>query len=782
MLKSLISATKLCFALVCAGGILNAQTPTASSIKVITPSFDPTIIGTIAPISTGFVPVSESKKKSFANNLKSAATTVFVDVDAIGNNDGTSWANAYNDLQDAIANANGLLVNIWVAEGTYYPSNTSIRNETFMLKDNMALYGGFKGNETTLSQRDVINNPTILSGDIDQNGILNTDNSRNVVTILNLNSPVALDGFTVTGGYTDNDNYYPNSTGGGVAIANSYYTIIRNCIIKDNYGRLSGGVCLINGYAEVSNSTLLGNTAYQGGGITLQNSQMEISNSTLLSNSSNYGGAILNFGNSRLTITNSIIANNNANTSGGGCYNLHDSYITINNSTFSHNTANYGDGIYNEVNTITINNSIFNHSNDFFGDFSNSIVTNSRFVTALHLYAASANNISDIPLFVDAIDLDGADDIFGTNDDGLRLSALSPCINTGDNNLIPNGINTDFLGNLRIQNTTVDMGAYEYFEPKPDNNKPSITPFNKDVSMCANSVSPTIYFNVSDIDGDNMIVTTSSTNSALVPNTSVKYNFNQDDKSTGTAIKRNLTITPPEDAYGTCTVIVTVTDGVEKDVRSFTLTVKQSFSSTDSISACNNFTWPLNGVEYSESGTYTTTLAAENGCDSIVTLVLAINKESIDNSVSFDAGVLTANADGYAYQWINCDNGTPVQGADQQSFTPTVVGNYAVVLSSATCSITSGCIAVSSTVGIDNTDNLQAMVYPNPSNGLFTVNLSNNHQNSIIEVYDTRGKKIHQTSTIDNTTLLDLSDFTKGNYMLHISNAVYSTVTRIAIH
>ena len=67
-------------------------------------------------------------------------------------------------------------------------------------------------------------------------------------------------------------------------------------------------------------------------------------------------------------------------------------------------------------------------------------------------------NIGDDPLFVDA---DGPDGIPGTSDDNVRLSPDSPCIDTGDNDAVPEDVTTDFEGDPRIQDCRVDMGVDE---------------------------------------------------------------------------------------------------------------------------------------------------------------------------------------------------------------------------------------------------------------------------------------------------------------------------------
>jgi hypothetical protein len=87
-------------------------------------------------------------------------------------------------------------------------------------------------------------------------------------------------------------------------------------------------------------------------------------------------------------------------------------------------------------------------------------------------------NIDADPLFVDP---DGVDDVPGTEDDDLRLSAGSPGVDAGDNTAVPIGITTDLDGNARFVDDLdspdcpqpgadcgtppiVDMGAYEFQE------------------------------------------------------------------------------------------------------------------------------------------------------------------------------------------------------------------------------------------------------------------------------------------------------------------------------
>jgi hypothetical protein len=130
--------------------------------------------------------------------------------------DGATWANSYKYLQDAIAQAalEDPPVEIWVANGTYYPdegsnlpSVGSVREHTFRMSNNVAILGGFAGigtNEDNKNQRNPATNITILSGDIQQNdpGTI-TDNSFHVVTGERVGETAVIDGFTITAGNAD---------------------------------------------------------------------------------------------------------------------------------------------------------------------------------------------------------------------------------------------------------------------------------------------------------------------------------------------------------------------------------------------------------------------------------------------------------------------------------------------------------------------------------------------------------------------------------------------------
>jgi len=167
----------------------------------------------------------------------SAASIIYVNHAASGANNGSSWGNAYRSLQTALTAAvSGN--QIWVANGTYKPTTTADRSKTFTLKNGVAIYGGFAGTETLLSQRSWTANLTILSGDIGTPGVT-SDNSYSIVSAVNADKSAILDGFTITGGQAD-CGCFPGDAGAGVFNWASSPTL-RNLVISKNATASYGG-------------------------------------------------------------------------------------------------------------------------------------------------------------------------------------------------------------------------------------------------------------------------------------------------------------------------------------------------------------------------------------------------------------------------------------------------------------------------------------------------------------------------------------------------------------
>ncbi|GAB4548399.1 MAG: hypothetical protein Tsb0014_43140 [Pleurocapsa sp.] len=248
-------------------------------------------------------------------------TIIYVNGDSTGDNDGTSWRNAYTDLQDALADA-PFGSQIWVAEGVYKPDDDDDREASFQLKNGVAIYGGFTGEETALNQRDVQENITTLSGDVGQ-ADNSDDNSYHVVDASNTNNSAILDGFYIQEG---NANGSTGTNVGGGIYSNGSQAIIANLIIQNNQASANGGgMYSLDSVHQISNVKFIDNKA----GV--------------------YGAGLYNYSSGSI-LTNVTFQDNQAQSNGGAIYN-YSSGGFLTNVTFRENEASNGGAVYSDVNS-----------------------------------------------------------------------------------------------------------------------------------------------------------------------------------------------------------------------------------------------------------------------------------------------------------------------------------------------------------------------------------------------------------------------------------------------
>src|SRR5687767_2713396 len=142
----------------------------------------------------------------FTLSIALHAQIIYVKANAAGANNGSSWSNAYRDLETALATAFAVGYDeIWVATGTYKPTrdvngvnqSPGYVGNTFKLRAGVRMYGGFNGTESSLAQRSFKVNPTVLSGDFNGDDGTNfanrSDNFHHVVTASGLTASTLLD-------------------------------------------------------------------------------------------------------------------------------------------------------------------------------------------------------------------------------------------------------------------------------------------------------------------------------------------------------------------------------------------------------------------------------------------------------------------------------------------------------------------------------------------------------------------------------------------------------------
>lgn len=176
------------------------------------------------------------------------------------------------------------------------------------------------------------------------------------------------------------------------------------------------------------------------------------------------------------------------------------------------------------------------------------------------------------------------------------------------------------------------------------------------------------------------------------------------------------------------------------------LTINSPSYYTDSIVACDSYTW-IDSITYTESNdsaTYTLTNAA--GCDSVVTLNLTINSVEVSvNNVDLNTLEATTGDSTASYLWYNCFTNEVYTNDTLPTYTATISGDYAVVVTSAnTCSDSSECLSVIGT-GINTQFNKTetAVAYPNPSNGNFTLLFDDEIKGASIVITNISGQVVY---------------------------------------
>ena len=191
---------------------------------------------------------------------------------------------------------------------------------------------------------------------------------------------------------------------------------------------------------------------------------------------------------------------------------------------------------------------------------------------------------------------------------------------------------------------------------------------------------------------------------------------------------------------------------------------------TDVQTACDTYTWIDGNTYTSSNNTATHTLTNVAGCDSVVTLNLTINSVS-DLNTSLNGLTITSDNTNAAYQWLDCDNGfAPISGETNQDFTATVNGNYAVELTENGCVDTSSCVAITTVGIIENTFNEDFTLYPNPTDGLFSIQFNSSQENITFRILDATGKLL-DTKVYEQVDLIEYElNKPGGFYLIEVSN------------
>lgn len=365
-----------------------------------------------------------------------------------GEGDGSSWENATKHLQYATAVSISTANQIWVKAGTYYGDEDNEKG-AFYIYQNNRIYGGFAGNESpdfNLDNRDFETNQTILDGKNKHRVIYQSNHFTNSAysvwdgfTIMNGDSGAGGGAYLCSNSRFKNCKFaynHANGFGGAVHVISSIYenSLVKfeNCSFESNVSSMGGAICDMTG-ATIINCYLKNNEALTKGGAyyIFMGKKPKIINSIFSGNTAKKAGAIYNRG--KITMINCNIVNNTALENYGGLYN-EAKYNKIYNSIFWGNMANYTanqiEGVSNFKNCAV--------QGGFSGD---------NMINLSDQNTGSGNQ--NYPCFENP------------ENGNYAIESTSACINTGDKSI--NGIPaTDILGNNRIVDWQIDMGAIEY--------------------------------------------------------------------------------------------------------------------------------------------------------------------------------------------------------------------------------------------------------------------------------------------------------------------------------
>ncbi|WP_412465751.1 MBG domain-containing protein [Pedobacter sp. KLB.chiD] len=391
----------------------------------------------------------------FSINYMQVPSLVYVNKNVTGGNgSGDSWANAMVELADALkqAKTNTAINEIWVAKGTYKPKYSPQdganfgtdqgRDNTFLLVNNVKVYGGFAGNESTLGERDlsIAANASILSGDLDSNdgadGTINGNNAYHVVLSAGSMGTATLNGFTLKGGNANgsgniavNANTIDQNKGGGLAVVQTASLSLTNLNITQNNAGSGAGVSNVNSNPVIEFARISYNKVFGGDGAGMANRS------------------------SSPKIVNSIIHHNGTAYRGGGIYNDTSAPVLINVTIADNMISSNGSGagLINDGGTSTVYNSIIWADNPASIQGNAATVKNSLVKGGYN----GTNVINQDPIFNNGAIGD------------YTLAVSSPAINKGDNSLFTglDANSRDLAGNARVyqynSNGAIDLGAYE---------------------------------------------------------------------------------------------------------------------------------------------------------------------------------------------------------------------------------------------------------------------------------------------------------------------------------
>ena len=235
----------------------------------------------------------------------------------------------------------------------------------------------------------------------------------------------------------------------------------------------------------------------------------------------------------------------------------------------------------------------------------------------------------------------------------------------------------------------------------------------------------------------------------------------------------------------TATYTVTGTTSGCSNTATVEVTVNNPSTGSQTFTECAGFSVIVGANTYTSTGIYTDVLTAANGCDSAVTTNLTIN--TVDYTTTTSANVISANASGATYQWVDCNNAnSAIAGETNQSYTASANGDYAVIVTENGCVDTSNCVNINTT-GIEASNAQTSItIYPNPViNGNINIEINNLEAGYYsIVLYNALGKQVFNksfeaTNTNTNVSKIQINEqLAKGIYFVNVKSVNGTVINR----
>ncbi len=294
-------------------------------------------------------------------NVTAQARVIYVSPDGNDGNNGLSWASAKRTIQAGISTAvSG--DEVWVRYGVYV--------ERITLRSGVNVYGGFRGTETSLSQRPAF--PRSLPDPYES--VIDGNQEDSVVrTPSSASRAYRLDGFTIRNGSAQNGGGLycvgqaadlltvancvitrnkATERGGGVDSLASSPTLVA-CVVEDNRARYGGGIGCYMSFATFTACVISGNEATErGGGVycdyysspIMKTCTISYNRSSSPTGGYTDGGGVACLESSTPVLTHCVVKGNSAYSGGGLC--CRNSHPTLTDCDISDNRAGDGGGVF----------------------------------------------------------------------------------------------------------------------------------------------------------------------------------------------------------------------------------------------------------------------------------------------------------------------------------------------------------------------------------------------------------------------------------------------------